>query len=94
MPEPTRRAARLAAGLCAACGVEPVVEGQTRCKACAEAAREAAAARRELARKRGLCEACMTAKRAKGKTRCDECAAKYLPAQLERDRAKRAAATG
>jgi len=92
MPEANRRAERLAAGLCGACGREPHETGKTRCKACADAAAEGARERRAHAAKHGLCEACLRRKRAKGRgNRCAECADKYLPAQLARDAARRAA---
>lgn len=92
MPEAERSAARRAAGLCVTCGVEEAEPGRSRGPACAERAREQAAERRALAAKKGLCEACMSRKRAKGRgNRCAICADKYLAAQLERDRAKRAA---
>lgn len=82
----TRYDDRLAAGLCAECGVAKHQEGRTRCVDCAERARQAAALRREIARRRGLCEACMRTPRAPGRgNRCRPCADKYLRAQLERD---------
>ena len=92
MPDATRRAARLEAGLCAACGVEPHEEGRTRCKGCGERQREQDAQRRADARKRGLCDACGKRRAAKGRgQRCNACADKYLVKQLERDRVKRVA---
>jgi hypothetical protein len=92
VPEASRRTERLDAGLCAACGKRAHAPDKTRCEACAEAAAEAAKARREFAAKRNLCEACMQRKRVRGRgNRCAECADRYLPAQLKRDKRKRAA---
>lgn len=95
MPESPRRTARLAEGLCAMCGVHPREPDRTKCEQCLEAGRVWAAARRAHARRLGLCEACMKTKAIRGRgRRCDACADKYIEAQLARDRATRASATG
>jgi len=93
MPERYRMDARRAAGLCVSCGSEPTVAGRAKCERCLQEARDAAAARRARAGKLGLCDACMKRKSRKGLTRCAVCAAKYLPAQLKRERAKRTASS-
>lgn len=85
MPEADRLAERKAAGLCTACGRDKAEAGRGKCAACAQAAREAEAARRATAAEKGLCEACHTRKRWQGQTRCKTCRDKYLAAQLERD---------
>ncbi len=91
MPDTARVAARRAAGLCTSCGAGPPEPGRSKCEACLASARAAAAERRELAARKGVCEACMRRKRAKGRgNRCTQCADRYLAAQLERERAKRA----
>lgn len=90
MPERERVEERRAAGLCTGCGQDAPAPGRAKCEACLEAARQVAAARRELAGEQGLCEACMRRKRAPGRgNRCKTCADKYLARQLKRDRERR-----
>lgn len=92
MPDSSRAQLRRDAGLCVTCGQRDAATGRSKCDACLEAARSAAAERREHAAAKGLCEACLRRKRVPGRgNRCAACADKYVARQNERMRARRKA---
>lgn len=93
MPEKVRYAARKAAGVCVACGGIEADEGRAHCAGCLGRKADATKDRREALVASGLCEAgCGRKGRLVGgkrRVRCAICTAKYLTAQIERDKRRK-----
>lgn len=78
MPDATQADRRRRLGLCVSCGQADRAVGRSKCQACLDAARDAAAKRRADAADKGLCDACMVEPREEGRGgRCAYCADRY-----------------
>lgn len=74
MPDSTRYAIRLAAGLCGACGQAPPAEGRTNCPDCLAARAASESVRRERLAKSHTCLDCAAEPALPGQRRCARCA--------------------
>jgi len=91
MSDVSRRARRLAQGLCAQCGVRDHNPERTRCERCSVLCRNLSAERRRYANRRNLCQACLRRKQTPGRgRRCRRCADFYAIARRARARERRA----